>query len=343
MSTIVTILGVSLLIILHELGHYLVALACGMRVQKFSIGFGVPLVSRKVRGTVWQLAAIPLGGYVQIQGMGPAEEGEDTSDPHSFRNRPGWQRALVIAAGPAMNWLLAALFIAALAGTVGFTRSDETQARLGKVLEGGPAHRAGLASGDRVLSVNGVAVSDWPSLVQQIRAHPGADVSLVVEREGRALPLVVTLDSQGEGEQRYGVMQVLPSTQTQRFGPLGALAAGIREANTYTTRQVALLWGMLTGTQGGRLSGIPGIVRSLTAQAKEGAQQFVESLAWLSIGLFLLNLLPIPALDGSRLAFLGIELVRRRPVDERIEGIVHAVGFILLLGLMIFVSVRDLL
>lgn len=338
MTTALTILGLSLLIVLHELGHFLAARAFGMKVHRFSIGFGPPLLYRRFGGTVWQLAAVPLGGFVQIAGMGP----EDADDPEggNFRDKPRWQRAVVLFAGPAANWLIAAACLAVLAMTVGL-RSADNAPRLGDIDPSGAAAAAGLAAGDRILAVDGQVVTTWDDLVREIRRHPAAAVPFELEREGARLTIAATPRPSESGG--YGVLGVGPPTRMVQFGAAAGLAAGLRATAALTADQARLLWGVITGRLEGRLSGLPGIVRTLSDQARRGFARFVETLATLSVVLFLLNLAPVPALDGSRLAFLGIEAIRRRPLDQLVEGWVHGIGFVLLLGLMVFVSVRDLL
>ncbi len=342
MSIAVTILGVSLLIVLHELGHFFAARFFDMRVLRFSVGFGPPLIRWKKGETTWQLAAVPLGGYVLIDGMGADESHEQgINDTRSFRNRPVWQRAVVLAAGPVMNWLLAAAFITSLAWTVGFARYDTTSATLGEILDGGPAAQAGLTQGDRVQRVGDTAVEDWDHLVAAIRAHPQQPVLFEIQRRNETLSLSVVPRRADGGD--FGVIDVMPPAHIERFGPITGLRAGLVGATSYTTQQVQMLVGLVLGTEQGRLAGLPGIVKMVSEQAERGARYLLQSLAWLSIGLFLLNLLPVPALDGSRLSFLAIEAVRRRPVDARIEGTIHGIGFVLLIGLMVWVSIRDLL
>jgi regulator of sigma E protease len=337
----VTILGVSFLIILHELGHFGVARLLGLRVQRFSIGFGPTLLSIQWGETIWQVAAVPLGGYVQVAGMGPREDGEE-EDQHSYRHRPGWQRSLVLFAGPAMNWLLAAALLTTSAWTVGLARVDQDgPATIGNILADGPAAKAGLASGDVVTAVNGEAVKDWGALVHRIRVSPNQSLSLSIMRSGKPETLSVTPEM--DRSAGYAVIRVLPWAKIEQLGPWDGMAAGFAQAADSTVQQVTLLWGMVTGRTEGRLSGLPGIVKMVAGEAQRGVGSLLGALSWLSIGLFLLNLLPIPALDGSRLVFLVVEVVRRRPLDERIEGIVHGVGFALLLALMVLISVRDLL
>ncbi len=333
------VFGISLLIILHELGHYGAARACGMRVERFSIGFGPKVWGKQLGETHWQVAAIPLGGFVQIHGMG-AEEGE-AKEPYSFRSRPIWQRCLVMVAGPGANWVIAAAAIALLAGTVGFHEADESSSSIGEIVDNSPAAAAGLLSGDVVRAVDNIAVSDWLSLVAEIRKHPDARVPFDVERAGTRLRLLATVGHSDVGA--FGVLGVGPTTVAHRYGVGMALVMGVRGATKLTVDQASFLWQFATGQRAGRVSGLPGIVKMISRQAERGFGRLLESLALLSIGLFLLNLLPMPALDGGRLIFLGFEAARGRPVNQLIEGWVHTVGLVLLLALMVFVSVRDLL
>lgn len=339
MSILLTILGLSLLIVLHELGHFGVARLCGMRVLRFSVGFGPVLLSTTLGETRWQIAAIPLGGFVQIDGMGVVDEPDSTPDPRSFRARPMWQRLLVIFAGPAANWLLAAALIAIASFTVGFDRLNENSTVIGQVLETGPAAKAGLTPGDRIIAVDGASVTSWPELVRAIETHPETPVMFRIQRGETLVESQVTPERSGT----VGKIGVGPQPETVRLPAHEAWLAGLNAAAGMTANQARLLWRVVAGREEGKLSGLPGIVDMVSQEAQRGARRLFGALAWLSIGLFLLNLLPIPALDGGRLLFLGIETARGRPINHRLEATIHAVGFALLFALMIYVSVRDLL
>jgi len=337
MTYVLTILGLSLLITLHEAGHYLMARLCDMRVLRFSVGFGPALFKRKIGETEWQFAAVPLGGYVQIAGMGPTADGDNDDDGRGFRNKPVWQRIAVIFAGPAVNWLLAAVFITLLAATIGFNRYDDNSTVLGEVSAEHPAGIAGLLADDRVVTIDGEPVPSWPTMVKMIQASPEKPLAFGIERAGEKLTITVTPLREGE----IGRIGVGPKPETVRLAPLAAVGAGFTMTWSMTTRYAGLLWGIIVGREEGQLSGPIRIVQLVSAQAAKGMRRLFETLAWLSVGLFLLNLAPVPALDGGRLVFLTIETVRGRPIDERLEGMVHAIGFLLLIALLIFVSVRD--
>ena len=340
-GTLVAILGLSLLIILHEFGHYLVARACGMRVLRFSVGFGPALIKRRIGETEWQWAAVPLGGFVQIDGMGPSDPEGATekldADPRSFGNKPIWQRILVIFAGPAANWLIAALTLFFIAFTLGL--SDTSAPIIGEVVADSPASRAGLQAGDRILNIDGQEIHSWTDLVRCVRAHPEQELQVHLRRDQEEMSISLSPERSGE----IGRIGAGPYRRIVELSFSQSLAAGFKGAWSMTANYASRLWAVMVGTEEGQLSGLPGIVRMISSQAQKGARRVLEVLAWLSIGLFLLNLAPIPALDGGRLVFLALETIRGRPIDARVEGWVHAVGFVLLLLLLVFVSIRDLL
>ncbi|MBN1960331.1 MAG: site-2 protease family protein [Deltaproteobacteria bacterium] len=339
MTTFITIIGISLLIIFHELGHYLAARFAGMRVIKFSIGFGPTLLKHQIGETIWQLAVIPFGGYVQVQGMGPEEEQQN--DGRGYNDKPRWQRAIMLAAGPVTNWIIAALCLTILAIAVGLRDYSNPTTELGVVESEMAAGKAGIQAGDRITEINGVVVNDWESLVQEVRKYPEKTVPFVYIRQGKSFTVAVTPKASSNGE--YGIIGIQPAAKLVTYGFFDGIAAGIVATAKLTANQASLLWGVITGSQEGHLSGIPGIVKTLSAQAKRSLTQFFETLATLSIVLFILNLAPIPSLDGSRLVFLGIESLRRKPNNNLVEGWVHGIGLILLLGLILVISVRDLL
>ena len=349
MSFVIALLGISALIVLHELGHFWVARACGMRVLRFSVGFGPTLVQQRWGHTIWQLAALPVGGFVHIAGMNQEDDAEeaaalqgtDASAGVAFRDRPMWQRAAVIAAGPASNWLVCALLLALVAGMAGVAQFDESRAVLGEITPGGAADRAGLKPQDAILQVNGQPLQIWPDLVQQVRQHPEQPLSLQVARGDQVLQLTLTPERVGSSDR--GIIQVLPPLQRTPLGPLAAIEAGLAGTWAASRDQVQLLSGMVRGQGNGRLTGLPGIVRTVSQQADRGLARLLETLSLLSIGLCFLNLLPVPGLDGSRLLVLGFEAASGRPIGSRAENVLNTVGFVSLVGLMLFVSVRDLI
>lgn len=334
----VTVLAFGLLIVIHELGHYLAARACGMRVERFSVGFGPVIWSTRRGETEWAFSLVPLGGYVRIAGMSPEDE-IAPDDRRSYANQPAWRRFLVIMAGPATNYVFAVLLAAGLVATLGL-REPDTAPVIGEVMPGGPAERAGLRAGDRVLAADGQPVADWAGFVKVVRAHPGTDLPLELRRAGAgegAPPerLVVRPDDSG-GTGRLGIV---PSLRAVHAGPLQSLWVGLTRTQERAQEILSGLGQVVTRKQRAELRGPVGIAEEMARSAKAGAAPFLMMVWLISIMLAIFNWLPLPALDGGRLVFLAYEMVTRRPVNQRIEGIVHTVGFLALLGLILAVTV----
>jgi regulator of sigma E protease len=338
LAVVAAVLAVSLLIIVHEAGHFLAARRFGMRVERFSVGFGPVLLAFRRGETEFAISALPLGGYVKIAGMGAGEAG--AADPAMFSSQPAWRRFLVILAGPAMNYLAAVLVAWALLASVGL-RAADPGARVGALVPGWPAEQAGLRSGDRISSVAGTPVDTWEALVRELQRRPGEEIALEVARgEGDAAErLVVRITPRDEGG--VGRVGFGPATTVVRRGPAGALVEAVRRTNDNAALQLGAFGSVFS--RGQQVEGPVGIARGLVRGAREGIEPFL-SLVWtISVALAILNLLPVPALDGGRLFFLGYEMVTRRKVNERVEGWLHLAGFVLLVGLILAVTVfRDL-
>lgn len=329
---LLVIVAFGALVVIHELGHFAIARLAGMRVERFSIGFG-PVVLRLQRGdTEWAISALPFGGYVKIAGLSPGDD-VDPQDRRAFSNQPAWRRFLVIAGGPAMNYLFAVALAAAMLASLGF-REPDPAAMVGQVLPAGPAERAGLRPGDRVVAIDGQPVATWDELVAGIVARPGRAARLTVARETGPVELVATPEAAG-GRGRLGIGQ---GSRVVRVGAAGALAAAIRVTNDRAGEILAGLGQMVTGRQRAELRGPLGIAQEMARSARAGAAPFITIVWFISIALALFNLLPLPALDGGRLVFLVYEIVTRRRVNQRVENIVHLAGFIALFGLLLAVT-----
>ncbi len=341
LATVAAVLAVSLLIVVHEAGHYLVARRFGMRVERFSIGFG-PVLARFRRGeTEFAISALPLGGYVRIAGMAPGDE-VDPNDPALYANQAAWRRFLVILAGPAMNYVAAVLVAWGLLASMGL-RAPDPSPRVGPLVAGMPAQAAGLVPGDRITSVAGRRVDSWLGLVQELQRHPGREIALEVERgEGQGasrVALRITPRNDG-GVGRVGFRQ---AEIVVRAGPLAALREGVLRTNANAAAQLAAFASVFSGKQRAELTGPVGIAQELVRGARAGAEPFLTLVWTISVVLALLNLFPIPALDGGRLVFLGYEIVARRRVNARIENYLHVAGFVALVLLVLAVTVfKDL-
>jgi regulator of sigma E protease len=335
---IVAILGLAVLMVVHEGGHYFAARRFGMRVIRFSVGFGPTLWKHRAKNspTVYQVAAIPVLAYVQIAGMNPYEETE-ADDPGSYANASLWARIVTIAAGPLTNYFFASvlIFFGLLIG--GREVADETSMRV--TVESGPAQTAGVQTGDRVLEVGGAPVHTWEEMRKGVSAHPGEEVDLLIDRNGETLHKMVTPTPRGEKDE--GLIHVRASTRVERvrFGEAVQLSVIVPPVFVYENlRQIGRV---LAGKDKLAVSGPVGIVKDTAKQARTGPGLLLQFLGLLSASLGAFNLLPFPALDGGRLLFLGIEAVSRRRPDAKIEARVHAIGLLMLLTLIACVTYAD--
>jgi regulator of sigma E protease len=331
--------GLALLMVIHEGGHYLAARRFGMRVSKFSIGFGPTLWKHKPKNspTTYQVAVIPFLAYVQIAGMNPYEE-IDAKDPGSYANASLWARTVTIAAGPLMNYLFASVLIFAGLVVGGERVTDEASMRVDVDAEG-PAAAADIRDGDKIVSVNAEPVKNWEELKQAISSHPGETVDIVVERNGEELHKAVTPAPKGaknEGKVLIGQYHTVAPISIAKAAKLSVIEPPLV---VYLTVRGIARW--ITGKEKAEVSGPVGIVKETARVAKLGPGELLRFLGALSAYLGAFNLLPIPALDGGRLLFLGIEAASRRKPNAKLETHVHAIGLLMLLGLIAIVSWFD--
>jgi len=335
---LVAILGLAVLMIVHEGGHYLAARKFGMRVVRFSIGFGPTIWKHKPQGspTVYQVALIPFLAYVQIAGMNPYEE-TDPDDRASYANASLWSRIVTIAAGPLTNYFFASvlIFFGLLIG--GKEVPDEASMRV--IVEAGPAQTAGVETGDRINEVNGAAIHNWDELRKAISAHPGEAVDLSIERDGQTLLKQVVPKARGEKDE--GHIMVRPRTRVEPVGVGEAAEMSVIAPPVFVYENVRAIGRVLAGKDKLQVSGPVGIVKETAKQARTGLGVLLQFLGALSAYLGAFNLLPFPALDGGRLLFLGVEAVSRRKPDAKIEARVHAIGLLMLLTLIAFVTYAD--
>jgi regulator of sigma E protease len=353
------IVALGFLIVVHEAGHYFVARWCGMRVERFSIGFGPGILKRRSRktGTVFQLAPIPFGGFVEIRGMNIAED-VDPDDAHAYPNRPAWQRFVTIFAGPATNYLSAivlALFLFTCHGVVvkePYIHVDELI--LDKV-DGAHYDAVGkLQVEDRILKVDGepIFADEGLSLNARVAKKQGAPVKLTIRRGTQELELEITpkpgwdpekneprKDKDGKPVYLLGIK--LSQSVLADVGLLEAAWHALKYPVVQTEVIAAGLYGIIVGTEEADPGGPVRIVDEFRKAFSLGWVRGIELLMVLSVYLGLFNLFPLPALDGGRLVFLGYEMVTRRRANPKIETMVHMVGIMLLGIVMILVTVKD--
>jgi regulator of sigma E protease len=333
------VLGV--LVFFHELGHYLAARSRGVIVEAFSIGFGPALLSWRAKsGTIWKLSAIPLGGYVKMRGWGDTDDGTP-APPGSFSTTSLGSKALIVAAGPAANLALAFVLFLGLALFVG---QVVIQPVLSKVMPGAPAAAAGLLPGDRVLAAGGKTIKTFDDLQDIIVAHPDTPMVFLIDRNGTDLTRNVTIGHRTEDGDVIGRLGVEgDQVSTRRFGPLGAVRAAGIQTWQVTSETFTGLWNLIVHHQGVQDLGGPLRIAQLSGQvAALGVASMVTFMAMLSINLGLVNLVPIPILDGGHLLFYAGEAILRRPIPRRAQEYGLRFGAALLVSLIVFTTVNDL-
>jgi regulator of sigma E protease len=332
---LLAIVALGVLVALHELGHLFAARLFGVGVTRYSIGFGPPVFTWHRRGTAYTLGWIPLGGFVQIQGTNPHEDGVDPNDPRSFLNQRPWKRVVVLASGSVLNYVLA---IALLAGLYLSGTHVPVPMTIGTIDPGSEAARVQLRPGDRVIAVDGAELKNWSDLVDVINDSPDQSLTLEIWRDGARQKLALTPQHDDSGAGHIGVTE---QYVFREFGPLEALAQAFAHANTLFFEGIRMLTRLARGRRGVELSTPVGIVLQASEAASAGLGIFLRMLAAISIALAVFNLLPIPALDGGRIVFAGIEGLTGRRISPELETVLHSVGFIALVALLVLVAFRD--
>jgi regulator of sigma E protease len=340
MSYVLAILALGVLIIVHEGGHYFVARWSGMRVEKFSLGFGPALIKWRHAGTQFQIAPIPFGGFVHITGMNPHEEFNE-KDPSVYPNRPTILRFLTIFAGPFTNLLFASV-IMFVVNTVAGPEFLTDYIKVVSLEKGSPAD-GNFVPGDIIETVDGepVRISDKVGFPQRVQASQGKPLTVTVRRDGEVKTISVTPKQTPAGNYLIGV-GFRPAIERRSVGVLESGYQAVRYPVVKSKEILAGLWDMVTGkTEPDAVSTI-GMVAIISDQIREGWIVAFEFLAMLNVYLGLFNLLPLPALDGGRLVFLGYELATRRRPNPKVEAAVHMAGFAVLFVVMILVMFKDI-
>ena len=342
----IVVLGV--LVAIHEYGHYFAARLCGFHVEAFSIGFGRAIAQWTDRhGTQWQIGWLPLGGFVRLHGharpedMTP-EERAALRPGQGFHDRSLGERAIVTVAGPVANFLLAIVLFTALFMAIG---KPVATAMIGDVQSGMPAATAGLRAGDRVLSIDGAPVASFSDIQRIVLAHPGQALQLHIARAGADLTMPVTpQDHLAPNGTHIGMLGIRSGPAEYRpVGPATALAAGFVQTWDVVASIGQGLWQVITGQRSAaELGGVLRIAQMSGQAASLGFASLVSLVAVLSVNLGLLNLLPIPVLDGGHLLMYGLEAVRGRPLPARAHEVGVRVGLGLILTLVVFAAVNDL-
>jgi regulator of sigma E protease len=333
---LLSLAAISILVAWHEFGHYSMARLVGMRVLKFSIGFGPKVIGFVKSGIEYQISLLPIGGYVHIAGMTSLEEGA-SEDPKSFINRPKWAQLLVIFAGPFFNYLLAVVLFFCV---FWFWSSGTTPSLLvNQVAKDSPAAMAGVRDGDVILKIDGQNLSGTQDFLSRIANSQGKPLHFSMKRDAQALEIDVTPKASDDGTFRIGVGYVPLS-----FSFSGAIGESFYQLWAQSTGILSQLGQAIFGSSKNvQLGGVVEITRQLSHAVEQGFKNVLWMMASLSVVLGLFNILPIPSLDGSKIFILCLEAIIRRPINATAQLWIHAVGIIFILGLMLLLTIGDVM
>lgn len=346
MTILYAILLFGFIIFIHELGHFIFAKISGVKVLKFSIGFGPKLIGKKIGDTEYLVSAFPLGGYVQMAGEDPDENTEGEKPERLYKNQPVYKRASIIIAGPLFNFLTAVVifFFMFMVGMPALS------AVIGEVMPDTPAERAAILKGDRILEIDGEPLRNWGEMTRIIHASADRTINLKVQRDAEIFTVSITPEKRtvknifGEDIQ-VGVIGVKPSEETTKIreGVLGSIQNAFLRTWEISYLTVTGIIKLIQRILPADMIGGPILIFQLAErQAEAGALNFFVFAAVISINIAILNLLPIPVLDGGHLVFLGIEAVRRKPVSEKTMAIAQRIGIAFILALMVFAFYNDI-
>jgi regulator of sigma E protease len=351
----------TIVVFFHELGHFLVARRCGIRVLAFSLGFGPEIAGFNDRyGTRWKISAVPLGGYVKFFGDDDAASTPDraavaamseSEKKDSFVYQPLLSRAAVVAAGPIANLVLAVIIFAGIFMVVG---KQTATARVDAVQAGSAAEAAGFEPGDIVVSIDGNKIDSFSDIQRIVTVSSGEPLKIVIERDSHPVTLTATpqlkeIKDNFGNTHRLGVLGISRSMaagdiKTQKFGPLMAVVMGAQETWFVVDRTLSYIGGIFTGREAANELGGPIRIAQLSGQvASAGFVALIHLTAVLSVSIGLLNLFPIPLLDGGHLLFYGIEAVLGRPLSKRAQEVGFRIGLAIVVMLMIFATFNDIL
>ncbi|MEJ2165941.1 MAG: RIP metalloprotease RseP [Desulfobacterales bacterium] len=341
----IIVLGV--LIFFHEFGHFLIARVFGVGVEKFSLGFGPRLIGKKVGITDYRLSAIPLGGYVKMVGEEPDAQVAPQDLPLSFTHKHVAKRMLIVAAGPVFNILLAVIIFF---GIFFFTGTLILKPSIGSVRAGSPALAAGLEKGDLITQINGSPINSWDEMAEIINASRGRALHLSVRRQDATLDFsltpakVTTKNIFGEDVQRY-VIGITASGESfsKEMNLFQAFSESLVQTYRVTELMVVIIAKLIKGDISTNTLGGPIMIAQMAGDsAKAGVGSLISFIAVISINLAIINLLPIPVLDGGHLLFFAIEAVKGRPVSIKVREVAQQVGLFILILLMILVFYNDI-
>ncbi|MCF6464701.1 RIP metalloprotease RseP [Clostridium sp. Cult2] len=330
MLTAIAAVFVFLMVILfHEFGHFIIAKTVGIKVNEFSIGMGPKIYQKEKGETKYSVRALPIGGFVSMEG-----EDENSDDPRSFNKVPAISRIAVVIAGATMNFILAIIVLSIFSFNVGMPTTTVLE-----TLEGSPAEDVGIIAGDTILNINGRQVRNWDSIVDEINSsNPDEDMKVIVLRNEETKDFVLRPEVRNDNRVIIGIV---PTSERSIFS---AIKGGFQKTGAMLMLMFDFIKMLFRGKVSAKdLSGPVGVIYTIGEAAKYGFTNLLYLMGFISINLGFFNLLPLPALDGSRVVFLFLEILRGKAIDPEKEGVIHFIGFVLLILLMLTVTYSDII
>ncbi|MBM4135305.1 MAG: RIP metalloprotease RseP [Nitrospira sp.] len=347
MSLLSAIILLGIIIFIHELGHFLAAKLLGVRVLKFSLGFGPKLVGKKYGDTEYLISSIPLGGYVKMLGEEHGDELKEEEKPSAYHYQPVWKRFVIVSSGPLFNLLFAVIiFIFVFLNGLPVLLPE-----IGNVTQKSPAEMAGLLKGDTIAAINDTRINQWDEMTKIIHNSPGKSLNLKIRRKNEVFDISIIPEKKkmkdlfGQ-EREIGLIGITPSgnTFTKKEGVSEAISnAFIRTLDISALTVVSIVKLIQRVIPADTIGGPILIVQMAGEQASKGFLDFFIFMAIININLGVLNLLPIPILDGGHILFLGIEAIRRKPLNEKIIAVAQRVGLAIILSVMAFALYNDII
>jgi regulator of sigma E protease len=354
MSFLWAVVFFGLLIFFHELGHFILSKLVGVKVLKFSLGFGPKLLGKKIGETEYLISAVPLGGYVKPLGEEPGEEISEEDKPRSFQYQPVWKRAAIVVAGPVFNFLLAyIIFLAFLSFKLPVAIPDlnSVTTTIDNVMDDSPAMKAGLKKDDTIEAVDGESIMDWNEMAEKFSKNPGRELTLKIKRGNeiinvKIIPEAVKTKDENDKEVvvgRIGISKKMGAKIIQSGSIFSAPFKAVEAVYDWSVLTGEVVVKLFSGSVSAKQVGGPILIVDAAAKAAEvGAFAYFNFIAIISINLAILNLLPVPVLDGGHILFFAIEALRGKPLSEKILVIANRVGMALLLCLITLVFYNDI-
>lgn len=323
-TIVIGLLVFTFLVVIHEFGHFIVARLSGVKVEEFALGMGPKLFGFQGKETLYSIRALPLGGFCKMLG-----EDENNQDPRAFNNKHILKRIGIIAFGPIMNFIFTILILSMIIAAVPVVN---------RVSVDSPASKAGIIAGDEITEINGTAITEWDQIRPIVDANKGKEINVKYKRNGKIEQInLVPAPRVGEEGAMIGIE---PSIVYQGF----SLSEGVSNTILVSKEMYKFIGKAIVGqAQMQYVEGPIKIVKRVGEAAQIGIEAVLQFAGFISLNLAIINLLPFPALDGGRLMFLFIEAIRRKPVDPQKEGLVHFIGFVLLMILSVFILYRDII